>query len=257
MLAPPPELARRVQHVEVRHVRERRLEAVEQVARLDERHVEGPAVEGDQAVEPPGERRERVEQFVFGLVAAQEELAGVETVGVEEAAARPGTPASRRRRSGRSSRGRRTAAARRRDAGAPPVVGQAPARAPLEADRPRLARRRRGPFVGRQHGQGRQAAGERLAVVRDRLRGRAACRGRSGARARRSRGRRRRAGRSRPRSRRSAPAAVRRRRRRLEGATESRAPPAPASRSSSRRRDERREVGGICSAPRRRRISSQ
>ena len=163
---PPPELARRVQHVEVRHVRERRLEAMELVARLDERHVEGPAVEGHQAVEALRQRRERVEQLAFGLVAAEEELPGVKAVGVEEAAS---DQEGERSGAAAEARGLEVEEQQRpacRNACALPVVDQAPPASPLQPDWPRLAWRRRGPFVGRQDGERRQAPDQRFAVLR-------------------------------------------------------------------------------------------
>ena len=239
---PPPELARRVQHVEVRHLRERRLEAVELVARLDERHVEGPAVEGHQAVEALRQRRERVEQLAFGLVAAEEELPRVEAVGVEEPAAdqegeRPGAAAEARgleveeqQRPDRSER--RRASARRSGSARLPTPGgwAAPRVAP-----PRPVH----PPPGWPAPAGTGPARRRTAP---RPRGRAASRGRSGARARRSRGRLPRAGRSPPRPRRSARVAEAGPPSPPSAAASSRAPGRPgALRSNSLRRDDRRE----------------
>ena len=60
---------------------------MEQVSRLDERHVERAAVEGDEAVETRHQRREMLQQLVLGLVPAEEVLQRVEAIVLEVAAA--------------------------------------------------------------------------------------------------------------------------------------------------------------------------
>jgi hypothetical protein len=72
-----------MQHVEVRHVGERHLEAVEQPARLHHRHVEGlPVVRDDEirTVEEIGHRRE---QRTLGGEAGEQKLPHLERAQVE------------------------------------------------------------------------------------------------------------------------------------------------------------------------------
>ena len=69
------------------------VEAMEGIARVDQRHVERAAVERDEAVETAGERGQRVQQLPLRLVPAQEELARAEAVARRRTRSRRGTPA--------------------------------------------------------------------------------------------------------------------------------------------------------------------
>ena len=75
-----PQAARRVQHVGVRHVLQRERHAVEQVAGLDQRHVERLAVEGDQRSARAGPAGDLGQQRPLVLVAGQQELPDVQAI---------------------------------------------------------------------------------------------------------------------------------------------------------------------------------